>query len=347
MTIPEHVSLKQYNTFGVDVRARYFMEVTDPEMLYGVFPWTGQWGSSHLVLGGGSNVLFTTDFPGLVLRMQNKGREVVGESDDHVLLNVQAGEDWDGLVDWCVGQDWGGLENLSLIPGQAGTSPMQNIGAYGVEVKDVFHSLRAFDKTTGTILTFGQTECRFGYRNSYFKQEGRDRYVIVSVCFRLTTGNHRINTSYAALAGELDRQGISQPGIRDVRDAVIRIRESKLPDPAELGNAGSFFKNPVVSLQAFQRIRETHPEIVAYPDQAGIKLAAGWLIEKAGWKGYRRGDAGVHDRQALVLVNHGKAGGKEIAALGDAIRTSVSELFGVELETEVNIIGDQCHGDKC
>jgi UDP-N-acetylmuramate dehydrogenase len=339
MAVLEHVSLKGYNTFGIGVSARYFTEVCDTEALRSFFPWNGQWGPSHLVLGGGSNILFTSDFPGLVLRMGNKGIEVTERSGDHVLLNVQAGEDWDALVSHCVEHDWGGMENLSLIPGQAGTSPMQNIGAYGTELKDIFHSLKAFDKETGKTVEFGPADCQFGYRDSYFKNAGKDRYVITSVCFRLTVRNHRINTAYGAIAGELEKLGVKKPGIREVREAVIRIRESKLPDPEKLGNAGSFFKNPVVSLEMFRRIREKYPEIVAYPDGQGMKLAAGWMIEKAGWKGYRMGDAGVHDRQALVLVNHGSASGAEIVALGEAVRASVAEQFGVDLDPEVNITG--------
>jgi UDP-N-acetylmuramate dehydrogenase len=338
MTILEHVSLKEYNTFGIDISARYFLEVHAPESLRTVFSNKTLSGGRHIVLGGGSNVLFTGDFDGLVLRMCNKGKQVVAQQPDSLVLKVQAGEEWDALVEWCVGQGWGGLENLSLIPGQVGTSPMQNIGAYGVELKDVFHSLEAFEKKTGELREFDSADCRFGYRDSFFKGAGRDRFVITSVCLKLSTRNHRINTSYGALSQELEQRGINDPGIRDVRQAVVAIRQKKLPDPEIIGNAGSFFKNPVVSLDTFERLQKAHPGLVAFPEQAKMKLAAGWLIEQAGWKGYRKGDAGVHDRQALVLVNHGNASGREVAALGMAIKASVMEQFSVELETEVNII---------
>lgn len=338
MTILEHVSLKKYNTFGIDISARYFAEIHSPESLPVIFSGKTVPTPRHMVLGGGSNVLFTGDFDGLIVRMCNKGRQVVEEQPGALLLKVQAGEEWDELVAWCVDQGWGGLENLSLIPGQAGTSPMQNIGAYGVELKDVFHSLEAFEKSSGQTRVFGPGDCRFGYRDSYFKREGRDRFVITSVCFRLSTGKHRVHTGYQALAMELEQRGVRHPGIREVRDAVIGIRQKKLPDPENLGNAGSFFKNPVVSLQAFRHLQAVHPGIVAFPDKGGMKLAAGWLIEQAGWKGYRKGDAGVHDRQALVLVNHGNASGKEILDLGMAVRASVQAEFGVDLEPEVNIV---------
>ncbi len=338
MGILEHVSLRKYNTFGIDVSARFFMEVHSLEELRAVFMDKDLAGKRHMVLGGGSNILFTGDFDGVVLRMCNEGKQVVEHKTDSLVLKVGAGEDWDALVAWCVNQGWGGLENLSLIPGQVGTSPMQNIGAYGVELKDVFHSLEAFEKKTGQVRVFGPADCRFGYRDSFFKREGRDHFVITSVCLKLSIGLHRINTSYGTLAHELEALGFDNPGIQDVRKAVVAIRQKKLPDPAILGNAGSFFKNPVVSLETFRRLQKAHPGLVAFPDQAGMKLAAGWLIEQAGWKGYRKGDTGVHEHQALVLVNHGNATGEEIAALGMAVKASVFEQFAVELEPEVNII---------
>jgi UDP-N-acetylmuramate dehydrogenase len=338
MLIKENQSLKPYNTFGIDVSAQNFVEVASLEELQQVFEHFPAETTPHLTLGGGSNLLFTGDYAGLVIKVSFKGIEINEENEHEVVVKAAAGEDWDQFVNHCVELGWGGLENLSLIPGQVGSSPIQNIGAYGVELKDCFESLDAFDKNTGTIKTFYAADCRFGYRDSLFKREARGKYVIVSVSFRLRKNNHMLKLDYGTIQSELRQQGISHPSIADVRRVVCNIRRSKLPDPAVTGNAGSFFKNPVINQEHFERLKAKYPGLVAFPDKGGIKLAAGWLIEQAGWKAYREGDAGVHPLQALVLVNHGNASGKDIASLAEKIKKSVAESFGVKLETEVNII---------
>ena len=337
MQIIENFSLQEYNTFGIQAYAKFFAQAgTTDELLY-ISQQTGMFKKPHLVLGGGSNILFTKDFDGTIIKISMRGMEVVDESASNVYLNVNAGENWDDLVEYCVQQSWGGLENLSLIPGQTGSSPIQNIGAYGVELKDHFHSLEALHKQSGQKKTFTAQECKFGYRDSFFKREGRDQYIILSVTFILDK-EPAINTSYAALAAELQKGGITQPDIHDIREAVIRIRRSKLPDPVAIGNAGSFFKNPVINTEQYKRLSEAFPDVVSYPDKNGIKIAAGWLIERSGLKGYRLGNAGVHEKQALVLVNYGNAKGSDIVKLAEMIRCSVMENFGVGLEAEVNIV---------
>ncbi len=337
MHIHNNYPLGDLNTFGIRVFAREFARVSSEEDLYPLMDHPAIRHGRHLVLGGGSNMLFTDDFDGVVIQMATTGKQVTGEEDGKVFLEVKAGESWDGLVAYCVDRGWGGLENLSLIPGQVGASPIQNIGAYGVELREYFHSLTALDKRSRERSTFTAADCRFGYRNSFFKQEGKDRYIILSVTYRLDT-RPVIRTRYGQLADELAKTGNALPTISDVRQAVCRIRRSKLPDPEVLGNAGSFFKNPVVSTNFFRQLKERHPGVIAYPEGDRMKLAAGWLIEHAGWKGYRQGDAGVHDKQALVLVNHGKATGKEMLQLASAIRQSVYEKYNITLQPEVNII---------
>jgi len=338
MLIIENQSLKKYNTFGIDVSARYFTEVTRQEKFQQVLEHFSAETTPHLILGAGSNLLFTNNFEGLVIKVSLKGIDITEENEQEVLVKVAAGEDWDQFVSHCVEQGWGGLENLSLIPGQVGSSPIQNIGAYGVEMKDCFESLKAFEKSTGNTKTFIASDCQFGYRDSIFKREAHGKYVIVSVSFRLSKKSHVLQLGYGAIQAELQQQGILQPGISDVRRVVCNIRRSKLPDPAVTGNAGSFFKNPVVGLHQYEILKRDYPLLVAFPDKGGMKLAAGWLIEKAGWKGYRDGDAGVHPLQALVLVNYGKATGQNILRLAEKIKESVANKFGVKLETEVNII---------
>jgi UDP-N-acetylmuramate dehydrogenase len=338
MLIKENQSLKPYNTFGIDVSAQNFVEVTSLEDLKQVFEQFPAEATPHLILGGGSNLLFTNNFEGLVIKVCLKGIDITQENEQDVLVKASAGEDWDQFVSHCVEQGWGGLENLSLIPGQVGSSPIQNIGAYGVELKDCFESLEAFDKNTGTLKTFFASDCQFGYRDSIFKREARNKYVIVSVSFRLRKKSHVLQLGYGAIQAELEQQGISQPGITDVRRVVCNIRRSKLPDPAITGNAGSFFKNPVVGHDQYEILKRDHPLLVAFPDKGGMKLAAGWLIEQAGCKGYSEGDAGVHPLQALVLVNNGKATGNEIVSLAKKIQKSVADKYGVKLEPEVNII---------
>jgi UDP-N-acetylmuramate dehydrogenase len=295
-------------------------------------------GLPRLFLGGGSNVLFTRDWPGVVLLNEVPGIAVVYEDDHHVHVKAGAGVPWHAFVVHCVEQNWGGVENLSLIPGKVGAAPMQNIGAYGVEIKDTFQELEALRISDGELVTFDRTTCRFGYRESFFKREGRDLFVILSVTFRLDKAPHTLHTSYGNIQQELEHRGIQHPTIQDVSEAVIAIRRSKLPDPAVLGNAGSFFKNPVVDPLVLEAIRAEYPDVVAYPAEGGYKLAAGWLIERAGWKGHQRDGHGVHDRQALVLVNHGGATGQQVFDLSKDILRSVYERFGVELEREVNIL---------
>ncbi len=332
----KHVNypLKDLHTFGTDAYAKEYVEVSSREALPALL---STYQGKHLVLGGGSNMLFLGDFDGMVIRIAIKGKKVIGTKPGKILLEVAAGEDWDDVVAYCVDQNWGGLENLSLIPGQTGSSPIQNIGAYGSELKDHFHSLTAFDKEKKTFKIFDKKSCNFGYRDSFFKQAGKDRYVIASVTLALDT-KPIAKTGYGSLSAELTSAGIDNPGIGDVRKAVCNIRRSKLPDPEKLGNAGSFFKNPVVSKKTFSVLKKEFPEIVAFDDPKGKKLAAGWLIDRAGWKGYRHGDAGVHAQQALVLVNHGKANGLEIIQLANKIQKSVFEKYGIRLEPEVNII---------
>lgn len=326
--------LRALNTFGISAFASEYVEVNTKEDLLTLFSNRME---KHLVLGGGSNVLFSDDFDGIVIRINIKGKKVIGIREEEILLEVAAGEDWDNLVSYCVEQNWGGLENLSLIPGQVGSSPIQNIGAYGVELKDHFHSLTAFNKETKEFTVFDKSACRFGYRDSFFKQEGKNRFVITSVTFALNA-KPTPNTSYGSLRSELEKAGISNPNIKDVRQVVCMIRRSKLPDPDELGNAGSFFKNPVIAEQKFFELKKKFSDIVAFDDPLGKKIAAAWLIDQAGWKGYRKGDVGVHDKQALVIVNHGQATGAEIIKLANSIQQSVIEKYGIRLEPEVNII---------
>ncbi len=350
MQIKEHVSLKKLNTFGIDVTSRYFAEIRTAHDLQNLFSQDIILDYPPLILGGGSNILFAGDYSGIVIHIATRGVEMIdpesgkvlseGDSSDtgEVFVRVQAGEPWDDFVAHCVNKGWGGLENLSLIPGQVGSSPIQNIGAYGVEMKDCFHSLVAMEKKTGKLVTFNKEACQFGYRDSFFKQQGRDLYVILHVTFRLTTRNHQLHTSYGSLIPELKAMGINTPGIADIRKAVIAIRNSKLPDPEIIGNAGSFFKNPTISIETFERLRKNWPDMPGFPVPGGIKLAAGWLIEKAGWKAYREHHAGVHQHQALVLVNHGTATGQDILRLAEKISNSINQQFDINLETEVNII---------
>jgi UDP-N-acetylmuramate dehydrogenase len=291
-----------------------------------------------LILGGGSNLLFTKDFPGLVLLNQLKGFEICEETDTHTWVKSGAGENWHSFVIQCISKNLGGIENLSLIPGNVGASPMQNIGAYGVEIKDTFHSLEAIHLKTGEIRSFTNEECCFGYRESVFKNELKGQYLILSVTFRLTRKNHQYHIEYGAISQELEKQGITERTLQAISNAVIAIRKSKLPDPAQLGNSGSFFKNPVVEMSVLEQIQKNYPDVVSYPAGLGkVKLAAGWLIEKAGWKGFRKGDAGVHVNQALVLVNYGHATGAEIWQLSAAIIEDIERKFGVNLEREVNV----------
>ncbi|WP_336516501.1 UDP-N-acetylmuramate dehydrogenase [Pollutibacter soli] len=343
MQIQENISLKNYNSFGLDVNAKYFSVFTDipslAELLEtGRHPFTTERSRRLLILGGGSNMLLTNDFNGLVIKNNIPGIRKTAEDEQHVYVTVGAGENWHETVMHCIDMGWGGLENLALIPGNTGASPMQNIGAYGVEIKDHFYQLEAWDIEDKKTVIFTAAECEFGYRESVFKGRLKNRFVITSVSFRLDK-NPAFHITYGAIREELERQGVQDLSIRAIADAVISIRRSKLPDPAVIGNAGSFFKNPEIPASQFEELKSVYPEIVGYPlPGAMVKLAAGWLIEKAGWKGYREGDAGCHAKQALVLVNYGNASGHEILKLSDKISESVREKFGVHLQKEVNVV---------
>lgn len=338
MLVQENISLQHLNTFGMDVMARFYTEAAGIDDLQEIFSKLAFAPLPHMILGGGSNVLFTRDFDGLVIKNRFSGISVVRETPEEVFVRAGAGETWHPFVLHCISNGWGGIENLSLIPGSIGAGPMQNIGAYGVELKDVFHELEAFHLHDKVVRTFNATECQFGYRESIFKRAGKDQYVIVSVTLRLQK-HPKLNTSYGAIEKELQQLRVENPTIADVSRAVCNIRSSKLPDPAVTGNAGSFFKNPVISAAQHTQLKEKFPEIVSYKNsETEYKLAAGWLIEQCGWKGYRSGDAGVHKDQALVLVNYGHAKGQEIFDLSSRVLDSVREKFGVTLEREVNIV---------
>lgn len=338
ISVERDYDLARLNTFGIAARAAFYARPESPEELAELLARPELAGAPRLLLGGGSNLLFTHDWEGLVLHNGIGGLRIVGRDADHAVVEAGAGVVWHDLVTFCIANDLGGLENLSLIPGCVGASPIQNIGAYGVEMKDAFDSLDAMELATGAVRTFGPAECRFGYRDSRFKRDLRGQFAILAVRFRLTTRRHALNTSYGALQEELARAGVAAPTLRDVGDAVIRIRRSKLPDPAELGNAGSFFKNPEVPFSQYEALKQEHPGLVAFPTAGGMKLAAGWLIEQCGWKGRRVGNTGAHARQALVLVNYGGATGEEVYALAQEIQASVRDRFGVTLEMEVNVV---------
>lgn len=337
MQIQENLSLRPYNTMGIHAKARYFARFTSQDDLQELLNLTRDQ-PAPLVLGGGSNLLLTGDINGWVFRNEVLGINQVKEDNHHVYVKVGAGENWHSFVSHCIARNWAGVENLSLIPGNVGASPMQNIGAYGVEIKDVFEELEAWHLGDNTIHTFSVNDCAFGYRESVFKRAYKDQFIILNVTYRLNK-TPTFHTSYGAIQQELDRIGVHELSIQSISQAVINIRRSKLPDPAVIGNAGSFFKNPSIPVAQLLPLKEQFPAIVHYPNPDGsVKLAAGWLIEQCGWKGFRRGDAGCHERQALVLVNYGNATGKEIYALSEEILQSVQQKFGVELEREVNIV---------
>ncbi|WP_373511867.1 UDP-N-acetylmuramate dehydrogenase [Persicitalea sp.] len=338
MKIQENVSLRPYNTFGFEARARYFVAVTSVEKLQELLRDPHWAAMPKWILGGGSNVLLTQDVNALVMRIEIKGIEVVQEDDDQVVLRVGAGENWHGFVLYCVENGYGGVENLSLIPGTVGAAPMQNIGAYGVEIKDIFQELQAVETTTGTLRTFDADACAFGYRESVFKRDLKDHYIITSVTFRLQK-RPIYNVSYGDIQKTLDEMGVAEHSVRAISEAVIKIRQSKLPDPDQIGNAGSFFKNPEIPKPQFEVLKNRFPELPGYPvGDDMVKVPAGWLIEQAGWKGHRAGAVGVHDRQALVLVHHGGGTGQEIKTLAKKVQDSVAEKFGIQLTAEVNFM---------
>ena len=333
--IQTNKNLKEYNTFGISVKAEMFAVFSSIEELKQILSFRND--KKLLVLGGGSNLLLTKDFEGLVIKNEIKRFEVIEESASEVIVESGAGENWHEFVLNCIDKGFGGIENLSLIPGSVGASPMQNIGAYGVEIKDVFESLSAFHIASGEIHYFDKTKCEFGYRESIFKNKVKGEYIILTVTFRLTK-NPTINSSYGAINEQLKVMGIQVPTIKELSAAVIAIRQSKLPDPKIIGNAGSFFKNPTVEIALLEQIQKNYPDIPNYPALNGRKLAAGWLIEKAGWKGRTFDNYGVHKLQALVLVNYGNCTGQEIFDLSSQIIQDVFEKFGVLLEREVNIL---------
>ncbi|MFD3408765.1 UDP-N-acetylmuramate dehydrogenase [Aquirufa sp. HETE-83D] len=332
-------SLRAYNTFGIEAEASQFVEISSIDQYISLRK-SGEYAHlPHLFLGGGSNVLLTKAQEALVVKISIPGITLLNEDADFVWLKGGAGVVWDEFVQYSVNQGWSGLENLSLIPGTVGAAPMQNIGAYGAEIKDTFASLEALNLETLEVEVFDAKACDFGYRESFFKRAGKGQYLISSVTFKLSK-QASVKTSYGAIQEVLATKGITQPSIREVADAVIEIRRSKLPDPKEIGNSGSFFKNPTVSASEAARLISAYPGIPNYPvdGSTDVKFPAGWFIEKAGWKGYRKGDAGVHAKQALVLVNYGEATGGEILALSEEIKKSIKDTFGVSLETEVNIL---------
>ena len=333
--IQTNKNLKEYNTFGISVKAEMFAVFSSIEELKQILSFRND--KKLLVLGGGSNLLLTKDFEGLVIKNEIKRFEVIEESASEVIVESGAGENWHEFVLNCIDKGFGGIENLSLIPGSVGASPMQNIGAYGVEIKDVFESLSAFHIASGEIHYFDKTKCEFGYRESIFKNKVKGEYIILTVTFRLTK-NPTINSSYGAINEQLKVMGIQVPTIKELSAAVIAIRQSKLPDPKIIGNAGSFFKNPTVEITLLEQIQKNYPDIPNYPAENRRKLAAGWLIEKAGWKGRTFDNYGVHKLQALVLVNYGNCTGQEIFDLSSQIIQDVFEKFGVLLEREVNIL---------
>jgi len=345
LSIQSNVSLKRYNTFGIDVKARYWVDIQHEDDLQTLFQITEYVDTPKLILGGGSNVLLCQDFDGMVVHVGIQGIDVVREDEQNVYLRAGGGVNWQELVLYCVDHDYAGMENLSLIPGTVGAAPMQNIGAYGVEVEQVFDSLRAIDRQTGELRQFAHADCAFGYRESVFKRELKGQYIITSVTFRLDK-QPTFHIRYGAIQETLNAMGISDENlsIRAISNAVIRIRRSKLPNPAEIGNAGSFFKNPEIPQTQFDALKAQYPDLPGYPlaDTGRVKVPAGWLIEQAGWKGHRAGDAGVHAKQALVLVNYGNATGHEIMALAQQVQQSVREKYGIEISPEVNVVG--CKG---
>jgi UDP-N-acetylmuramate dehydrogenase len=347
MQILENVSLKGYNSFGIDVRSWKFASFANQEELGGVLEIAAGGGSGKgsgrsplpvLILGGGSNILFTKNVDGLALKNDIRGIELIREDEHYVYVRVGAGENWHVFVEYCLQRNWAGVENLSLIPGSVGASPMQNIGAYGVEIKEVFYELEAWSMEDNKVYSFSLNDCELGYRDSIFKRRYKGKFVILHVVYRLNK-IPKFNIAYGAIREELDTMGVKDLSIQAISQAVINIRRSKLPDPAVIGNAGSFFKNPMLSSEQFAAMRGGSPGIIGFPNPDGeVKLAAAWLIEQCGWKGYRKGDAGCHAQQALVLVNYGQASGAEIYALSEQIADSVKKKFGIELEREVNIV---------
>jgi UDP-N-acetylmuramate dehydrogenase len=337
MNILENISLKAYNTFGIDKKAKYFSIAHNLEDLKELLKWAKSNEEKVLILGGGSNILLTQDLDCLVIKIEILGITLLEETPDEVLIEVGAGVIWHDLVLYTIDQNWGGIENLSLIPGTVGASPMQNIGAYGVEIKEVFENLKALDRNDFSIRKFESPDCNFGYRESIFKHEMKDQFIIYSVTFRLQKSPD-FKITYGAIQQTLQEKGVKELNLKAISDAVISIRQSKLPDPKEIGNSGSFFKNPTIPDSEFEKLKEKYPDIPGYKNEGGTKVPAAWLIEQAGWKGKRFGDVGVHQNQPLVLVNYGNGSGEEIVALSKKIQMSVFDKFQIELSPEVNFL---------
>lgn len=337
MQLQNNVSLKPFNTFGIDVEAKKFVSVSTISQLQEVLKTSRN--QPKLILGGGSNMLLTKDIEALVIHVNIKGIEVLKQDTSHVLVKAYAGENWHQFVMWCIKSDYGGVENLSLIPGNIGAVPIQNIGAYGVEIKDVLESCEAMNIETGDIKSFSNKDCEFGYRESVFKQALKNQYVIISVTLKLTKNVHHLKIGYGDIKKELEKQGIDTPNINDISQAVIRIRQSKLPDPNDIGNSGSFFKNPIITKAKYESLLKNFPDMPNYPvSETLVKVPAGWLIEHAGFKGKTMGNYGVHKNQALVLVNYGGAKGEDIFNLAKLIQLTVKRLFDIEIEMEVNVL---------
>lgn len=338
MNIIKNYPLLKLNTFGVDVNAKYFTSINTINELIEVTKTSLFKDLKLLILGGGSNILFTKDFDGLVILNNIKGKEIIDQNQQSIFLKIGAGENWHELVMYCVDNGWGGIENLSLIPGNTGTAPMQNIGAYGVEIKETFIELEALEISSGKIVKFNNSDCEFGYRESVFKNKMKNQYIILNITLELKK-NPVLNINYGDVKAILESQNIKNPGIKEVSNAIISIRKSKLPDPKKIGNSGSFFKNPIVSLNQLELIKKKYPNVVNYEiNENEFKIAAGWLIERAGWKGKKFNNYGVHEKQALVLVNYGLANGMEIFELSEKIILDIKDKFGITLEREVNII---------
>jgi UDP-N-acetylmuramate dehydrogenase len=339
ISIQENVDLLPYNTFHLSSRARYFTTIKDLQEAQALIRSDIFKNNERLILGGGSNMLLTKDFDGLVIKNELKGIETLAEDEESITLKVASGENWHAFVMYCVDHDFGGIENLSLIPGTTGAAPMQNIGAYGVEIKEVIHNVEAVDLKTGDVRMFTKEECMFGYRESIFKQELKNQYFISSITLSATKKNHRFNTSYGAITDVLKQNQVEKVTVKAISDAIIFIRRSKLPDPAIIGNAGSFFKNPSVDFHFYDALKKKFPTIPSFPGEKNrIKIPAGWLIENCGWKGKTLENIGVHKHQALVLVNYGGGEGKKIWQLAQDIQRSVHEKFQIDLHAEVNII---------
>ena len=338
MKIQQQVSLRHFNTFGLEAEARYFAEPQSVEELMDLLKDNSYIQVPKFILSGGSNVLFTKNVDALVIHPNIKGIEKIKEDETFVWIDAGGGEVWQDLVNYCVNNNYAGIENMSLIPGTVGAAPMQNIGAYGVEVKDVIETVSAVCISTAELRIFSKEECQFGYRESVFKKELKGQYIITGVVFKLKKSPD-FNIEYGDIKKTLAEMNVENLSIKAISDAVIRIRQSKLPDPAVIGNAGSFFKNPEIDLLKYELLRESFPEMPGYPVGPGkVKVPAGWLIEQAGWKGYREGQIGVHERQALVLINYGGGKGEDIKLLSEKIKASISDKFGISLSTEVNFI---------